>query len=745
MGVDFTNAPATNLPEGVASLVLEADGGGGGWEEMTLEELKKLKSENPEEYKRVLALMKEDLTPDIRKALEAEGQTEDQKKALEQAKTDKETAEKQAEELQAKLTEREKAEKGAQILDGATKEIGEDLKKLGEKAGEAATGEISAAAQKLIDASKTPAEVEEKAKELVTEAQNIVKKYTGLVLEARGLKMKDGENTIPGSAARIGDGVNINSLGPQDNMRGMLCEAAGSPNASMSDGIAALMLESRVYDSDGHSIFDRFEPFLSRAIRKQNEYLLATQRGLMGAFQGLNDGQREMVSEARSQVADGSSGEFLNRLVLEADEQTTTTTFGSDTPAHAISSALIKAQMPALILLQIAKPGIMAKSSVDFYEEISRRADQHYFGTITYGGSWDEADGDYTDTGPVDIPTGEVYVQVITAVDTATTFTITGTNQSAVTTATLTCYVKTTDLAGTILKARPTTDGDRFYDITGLAASGYTSAGKVAIFIPAYESAATGGSPLIYETEGSAYQKLRTSWRMFTATAEDHALGAHISMKDIEDMSMALQPGGSNLDTIANLGALIMGDMGQYIDGKAFWAINALAISTTTTYEEKLGYSNTFSQTVPAGSGKTEPEYLAELDKYVGQMVDHVAYISNVQPNWIVINRTDRAKFADWVGDKILKYNPGRRQAFDATLSIGQWHGCEVHVNSNATKNSIICGSNQRGLRYDVLVPYQLYGPTWIPGETNMGILRRQRSVTTITQPHTLGNLRITA
>jgi len=186
-----------------------------------------------------------------------------------------------------------------------------------------------------------------------------------------------------------------------------------------------------------------------------------------------------------------------------------------------------------------------------------------------------------------------------------------------------------------------------------------------------------------------------------------------------------------------------MADVGQYLDAKAFWAAHSRAISTTVDWNDKLGYSNTFSQAVPAG--KTEAEYLAEFDKNVGQMVDRVAYVSHVQPNWIVINTTDRARIFDWVGDKILKYNPQRRQVFDQTLSIGMWHGCETYVCVNAVKNDVLCGSNQKGLRYDVLVPFQLYGPTWIPGETNKAIMRRQRSAITITQPHTLGCLRITS
>jgi len=712
LGADFTNNPAVRVPSGTDGLILEAKGGG---EEMDLEKLKK---ENPEAYAQ---LMKEAQT-EAKKTADETAAAKAKEVADANAKRVAD-AEARATAAEEKIAARTVADEAEKIRAEAHKLVDAE-KDLGEIAKAAAKKETDAVVDDLIAASKTPVEVQAGKEAVITEAKNAIDNLQKIRMENLGKSLQAGEGKLRGHPS-------ISTLDPRDRNKAVLFESAGSDQASMSDILVSLALNRPVY-SNGKSIFESYDHILTPIRVRQQEYLRGVSQGPLSGI----------MCEAASSAKD-MGGDMLSQMVVETGEQTMSTTMGTGAFPYAMADALTRVTMARSIVPQLCNTRPMGRKTVDIPEEIYRRAQQHDFGCLSYGGSWDAADGTYPDDLSLLVATDEILITILTAVDTATTFTITGTTATGGT-GYLTVYVAVTAThpAGTVLRCQPTVKGEKFTDITGASGSGWGSAGKIVVWSPAYGAAALASSPEIYGTEGAALATGRTEMRLITATAEDHELGAHISLNTIEELRTAVMDLGGQYDAVGRLIEILAADVDRYIDSKLFQKIYAASTSTTADWYDKLGSSLTFaSTTVP--SGMTPDEHKATLEYTLGQMVGEVAHQSNQQPTWMVINTTDKARFFWWMRESIHQYNPDRANAFHNSSAAGSLHGCQIYVHPQQFRGCISVGNAQVGLWYLIFVPMQLLGPQWNPTNNSQSLLRRQRSIIKITQPRTIGQVTV--
>ena len=485
--------------------------------------------------------------------------------------------------------------------------------------------------------------------------------------------------------------ANVSVLSPGDRRLGLLKEETGG-SAKLSDILAAKVLQKPVF-KDGVSIFEEFNWLLDPILEMEQHYL----------------GKEATVEEALHQHG------ALGALLLEAGEQKTSTTVPGGLP-YEVAEAVIKAAFPALIATKICRVGTMKSKTKHFWERTYRRYDDHKFGSLAQGGSF-SATGD---AGAITYAQA-CYVKVITAVDTNTTITVTGKDQNG-STMTGTVVVKTTHSADDYIEITPTNVGDRWTDISGATATGWTSAGEVNFIT---EKAIQG-------YEATAYAKARSTLTEITATATAHELGSALSNDVIEDMRMAMKDVGGGYDVLADLVSLIAQDIEEFIDRKILHDATDGATGATDTFAQA---------TVPAGY--TQKEWNETVEKSINDLIGKVDYNSNVGPNWMVINTMDRGRFIYWLGERLFKYNVSRDDAFQGSRAIGNVGGCEVYVSPEARRSKWLVGSNQVGLHYLIYVAMQLLGPQWDPITNTQAILRRQRSAIKLTQPKTLGVLTI--
>lgn len=489
----------------------------------------------------------------------------------------------------------------------------------------------------------------------------------------------------------------ISTLDSKDRQNGLLSEETGGSTNPV-DVICAKVLQVPVINKNGQSIFEEFDPWLSELVANQRQYMRrAVLPGTLMESQGFN---------------------FQN-LLLEAGEQTSATT----TPTASVSlpadlaDAIIRISFPKTIAASIARTGVMNSTTKTIYTREYHPYGYNKFGSLAYGGSF-SATGD---EGAVTYPK-KAYAEVTTVVDTAATLTVTYTNQNGTASQTASCVIPTTAVVGDRIEIIPTNVGDLFTDITTATASGWTSAGAVD-FCCEDEPTQAG--------EATAYNKGRTELSSQTLTAVDLEIGASLSHSVIEDMMMAIGDGPGGYDVVADLAGLLAQDMADYIDRYMIYQIQSNASTAVT-----------FAQSTPS-SGYTQDEWNATIESKISTVTDAIQARSNFQPNWMLLNTTDRGRFATWMKDRFIPSPTNAQDPFRNARSVGTIYGNDVYVSNNVDRGRPLFGCSDEGIRYEVYVPLRMLGPQWDPSANVNALLRRQRAALKVVLATTLGKITI--
>lgn len=437
---------------------------------------------------------------------------------------------------------------------------------------------------------------------------------------------------------------------------------------------------------------------------------LAHQAMISGALSG--GGVDRLLEEALAK---------RNGSLLEADDSTAAdlATLPKD-----FNAALIPLVLPELLATQVARIDTMNQKTKIIKRVVRKRKDTALVGTISQAAAWSTSGGDGMPTG---IGT-DLFLKVTTAVDTDTTFTVTGTNELGQTISG-TATVLTTDAAGTWVEVTPS-DGvgtHKFLTVTTVTASGWTSAGAVDV---RYDK-------LSQNTEGGTVAKAGIGYEDYTLTAVKYILGASLTSEAIEDARIGLAAnveGASDLvsDTLREIREIIVGE----IDRR-----DVIAMMTAALGSSGAGNVN-FSLTTPGG--KTQDEHYASITNSLKQAKGLVRR-RGYEANYVAMHPDNFNFLERWAKNELTYADHFGQSGYHQAGVIPSIAGLEVFQRTGVPYNRMLLGRRRLGYEYQVYVPFELKERQYQHTDDSEDVTIRQRSASVATVPESMSTLTITA
>ena len=723
-GTDFTFRPAArDLPP----LKLEdAPGGGqgatdGGDASMTLEELKQ---KHPELYAEIMAKI-------------AKGESAEQALGATSAKLE--------------VAEKARAADQSALREAAAKDAGKkyvDSWRDGKLKGDRAIG--SAAKEKLVG--MVLEDVRSAAAALASERADLdpsTDRFSD-ALAAKADPILKGR--LEGFKAIIGGELKDRKLSPKPNMA--LVESAGeemvAPNLNTMDGRLALIesenemiglprmsvggseprpapikdvIMSRIINPNGCAVYevndaggyvhviDKYLPG-RRAIAARMLEAYENVPFFVHTGSPLNPNDRQLRADPRYEESRQLYQKIIRREKLEAGEMDTLTTLGalvSDIKAGIVEASIAMAKSMSMVTVQPCD-----SETYKIYEKNYERLGMHKFAELTVGGAVSFA----ADEGAVTTPE-RVKIKVDTAFDVQTVVTLDITDDKG-DASTATATVKTTNVAGDVIDARPAVVGTYVKDVTSISFAAGASAGKVTAFV---EDVLSGGTELAPSGKGRVW--LST----ISGTVDTYTLEAVFTWIMLENAVRALAiQGPGRFDATVQFANAVTRDWATEIDKRFFRLVHSATMHDASN-----------DMTLDGGAGATKED----LHEYLFRLSEGIAWWGKEgKPTHLCISASDTNKLL-WIKKDLIQFFERRAEEFFRAQSWGVVAGMEV-VDFDFQYVNKMSAVNRSHLWFPTYIPFEIRGPfSYVSGQMTDTFVCRSRSTHVFTKEKTRGDLLI--